>query len=94
MGITVVNLSGALLFGVLWGLFEVNGLSKGWYVFLLTGFLGAYTTFSTWMFEIVNAAQQGRLTTSLLHLMMHVVFGLGLVWFGIAVGRQVKLGLS
>lgn len=92
-GITVVNLSGALLFGLLWGMFEVNGMSKGWYVLLLTGFMGAYTTFSTWVFEVVHAAQSGRLTTSLAHLLVHVVFGLGLVWLGLLIGRHVKLGL-
>lgn len=93
-GITVVNLSGALLFGLLWGTFEVNGLSKAWYVLALTGFMGAYTTFSTWVFEIVNSAQQGRWATSVLHLLVHVVFGLALVWLGLLLGRQLKWGLS
>jgi CrcB protein len=93
-GITLVNLSGALLFGLLWGALEVNNLSKGWNVALLTGFLGAYTTFSTWVFEIVIAAQQGRLATSLLHLLVHVGFGVGLMWLGMSLGRRLELGLS
>ncbi len=93
-GITVVNLSGALLFGSFWGLFEANAVARAWYLLVLTGFMGAYTTFSTWVFEIVRAAEQGRFVTSVLHLLIHVVLGVALVWIGMWIGRSLKLGLS
>lgn len=92
--ITVVNASGALLFGVLWGAFDANGISKAWYVLALTGFMGGYTTFSTWVFEVVRAAEQGRWAVSVSHVLVHLILGLALVWGGIVLGRHVKLGLS
>jgi CrcB protein len=91
---TFVNLTGALLFGLLWGCFEVNGASKVWYLVALSGFMGAYTTFSTWVFEITSHAEQGRWSVSLAHLLGHVVLGLVVIWCGLNLGRAIKLGAS
>lgn len=89
---TLVNLSGALLFGVLWGCFEVNAASRVWYMVALSGFLGAYTTFSTWVFEITSHAEQGRWSVSLVHLLGHVVVGIFALWVGLYLGRALKWG--
>lgn len=89
---TCVNLTGALLFGLFWGAFEANAAWRGWYVLVLTGFMGAYTTFSTFVFEVANNAEQGRVGTSVAHVIVHLVFGLGLVWLGLVVGRGVRFG--
>lgn len=89
---TFVNLSGAWLFGLLWGAFEVNAAWRGWYLLLLTGFMGAYTTFSTFVFEVANNAEQGRVGTSAAHVAVHLVCGVGLVWLGLVLGRGVRFG--
>lgn len=52
----LVNISGAVLLGVISGL-HVDGNQ---YVFAAKGFLGAYTTFSTFMWEGVNLFETGR----------------------------------
>ncbi len=93
-GTTIVNLSGALMFGVLWGAFQVNSASKIWYLLCLSGFMGAYTTFSTWVFEVTSTAEQERWSVSIGHLMGHVVLGVGLVRLGLTIGRLFRLGVS
>lgn len=89
---TFVNLTGALVFGVLWGCFEVNAASKVWYLVALSGFLGAYTTFSTWVFEITSHAEHGRWWVSWAHLIGHVVLGILVLGFGLKLGRAIKWG--
>lgn len=60
MGTSVVNLLGAIALGVLAGL-EAEGVVTGtWLRVAGTGFLGAFTTFSTWMVETVEAGREGR----------------------------------
>lgn len=93
-GTTVVNLTGALMFGLLWGAFEAAQAPRGWYVLLLSGFMGAFTTFSTWVFEIVQALGQQRVVIGITHLVVHLVAGLGLVWLGAILGRMIRLGVS
>lgn len=54
-----VNASGSLLLGFLTGLALYHGFPDTPKVVLGTGFLGAYTTFSTFTFETVRLAEEG-----------------------------------
>ena len=60
-GTLAFNLLGCLLIGVVWGLSERVTLHANVYVFLLTGLLGAFTTFSTFGVETVNLFRAGEL---------------------------------
>jgi fluoride exporter len=55
-GTLAVNLSGGFALGVLVGL----GIAGDARLMLGTGLLGAYTTFSTWMFEAQRLAEDGE----------------------------------
>jgi CrcB protein len=68
-GTLVVNLTGAFAAGLLAG----SGVSATVLMILGTGFLGAYTTFSTWMVERT-------------YLVTSIVAGLGLAWLGWLLG--------
>ncbi|MGQ0792955.1 MAG: fluoride efflux transporter CrcB [Deltaproteobacteria bacterium] len=53
-GTLAVNLAGCLLIGILWELFESKAIAPGARVFIFTGFLGGFTTFSTFGLEAAS----------------------------------------
>ena len=71
LGTLAVNLSGAFALGVLSGNFVVG-----------TGFVGAYTTFSTWMLETQRLAEDGRSAAALANVFGSLVLGLGAAALG------------
>ena len=88
MGTFAVNMLGCLLFGAVWGFFE-NRMMPGSEVRLLvlTGFMGAFTTFSTYMFETAELVKLGQIASALLNVVGQSAAGLILVLLGIALGR-------
>jgi CrcB protein len=87
-GTFAVNILGCLLFGTVWGFFE-NRLLPGSEVRLLvlTGFMGAFTTFSTYMFETAELVKFGQMAMALVNVVGQSLAGLALVMLGIALGR-------
>ena len=87
-GTFAVNLLGCLLFGAVWGFFE-NRLLPGSEVRLLvlTGFMGAFTTFSTYMFETAELVKFGQMALAAANVVGQSLAGLALVLCGIALGR-------
>jgi CrcB protein len=90
LGIFVVNISGALALGLL------LGFTEGRVTFptltrsaIAIGFLGAYTTFSTLMFETVDLAESGSWATAALNAGGSVAAGLVAVYAGLVLGRSV-----
>jgi CrcB protein len=81
-GTLAVNLSGAFALGVLVGS-EVAGDAL---LLVGTGMLGAYTTFSTWMFESQRLAEDGQLRYALVNLLGSLVLGVAVVWLGREIG--------
>jgi CrcB protein len=76
-GTMVVNLSGCLLIGFFNGLGEVRSvLSPNDRILLMTGFCGAYTTFSTLILETSNLINDGEMLRASLNF-----FGSGLLGF-------------
>lgn len=88
LGTFVVNMLGCLCFGAVWGYFE-NRLLPGSEIRLLvlTGFMGAFTTFSTYMFETAGLVKYGQMIMALLNVVGQSAAGLALVLTGIALGR-------
>jgi CrcB protein len=60
IGTLVVNVSGSLALGVVVGLLLAHGLDPDVRTVVGTGFLGAYTTFSTYAYETVRRAEDGH----------------------------------
>lgn len=88
LGTFAVNMFGCLLFGAVWGFFE-NRLLPGSEVRLLvlTGFMGAFTTFSTYMFETAELVKHHQMALMILNVVGQSTLGLLLVFAGIALGR-------
>jgi len=83
LGTLAVNLTGALLLGVLVGLAPGGDTLR----LLGTGLLGAYTTFSTWMLETQRLAAGGRPRAAAANLAISLGLGLLAVWLGRELGR-------
>jgi len=84
-GTLLVNLSGALVLGLL------VGLGVGGDQFLLEGTatLGSYTTFSTWMFETQRLVEDGQFGGAVTNLVISLVVGLGAAALGRLIGGHL-----
>jgi len=86
----LVNVSGALLLGILMVLLHQRfPPSRYARAFLGTGFLGAYTTFSTYMVETALLAKDGYAQRATAYLLASLVVGLLASWSGIVLGRSL-----
>ncbi len=83
IGTITVNTAGCLFIGFLGGLFETRQIfTTEIRALILIGFLGGFTTFSTFGYEIFTIAKSGQYTIAITHVMLHLVLGLGAVWLG------------
>ena len=84
-GTLVANLVGGYLIGLAMALFaQAPDVPPEWRLFVITGFLGGLTTFSTFSAEVVAALQQGRLGWAAATIGTHVLGSLGLTLLGLA----------
>ena len=89
-GTLIINVSGAFLLGLLATLaVDRSVLSPEIRPIAMIGFLGAYTTFSTWMLDCWRLAQIGAWPLAAANLLGSVALGLLAVGLGIALGRLV-----
>jgi CrcB protein len=87
-GTFVVNVVGAFAFGLIWSLVEQRlVISVETRVILLSGFLGGFTTFSSFMFETAALMADGQWGLAALNLGGQVAAGLVAVFLGLAAGR-------
>jgi CrcB protein len=86
----VINVSGALLLGVLMGASLDRALfSPGWRVFLGTGVLGGYTTFSTLAYESAALLEQGQYARAGLDMFGSGALGILAAVIGLVIGRAL-----
>lgn len=89
-GILVVNVSGAFLIGVAAEAMEPRFEDAAWLrTAAITGFLGAYTTFSTFSLDTYRLLDRGAIDQALANVLGTVVLGLLAVWLGLRVGRAL-----
>ena len=90
LGTLVINLTGSFVLGVLFAwVIERNVLPPDVRLPLMVGFLGAYTTFSTFMLESWRLIEEGAYALAAANLVGSVALGLVAVVAGLAVGRLV-----
>ena len=89
-GTLVVNVTGCFAIGfimiILTGRTE---MSPAWRYLIPIGFIGGYTTFSTFSYETMMSFQEGAMLTGSLNILLSVIAGLIAVWLGMICGRAL-----
>jgi len=87
-GTIVVNVVGCLLIGFFSGVSESRQLfNPATRLFIFVGFLGGFTTFSTFGYEVFSFMRDGQILSSLTNILLHLIFSLGAVWLGIFLAK-------
>lgn len=82
-GTFCINVTGSFLIGLLMTLLvEKLRVPHYWQLTLVVGFLGGYTTFSSFEYDALLAARNGHALVCVLYLVGSVVAGYGAVWLG------------
>lgn len=89
-GTLTVNVIGCLLIGLLGGVSESRQIfTPEIRALLFIGFLGGFTTFSTFGYEIFTFTRDGQFTAAMTNLLLHLLLGFGAVWLGFSLSRLI-----
>lgn len=86
----LINLIGSILLGFLTGFgIERGRLPEAWRVPLTVGFIGSFTTFSTWSVDTVLLLDAGHGVLAVLNVALSLCLGLSAVWVGHTLAHRV-----
>ena len=90
IGTFIINCTASFLIGlIITVLSEKTGWSPNWRYLIPIGFIGGYSTFSTFEYETFRVFQEGELLISGLNVALSVVVGFFSVWLGVITGRTI-----
>ncbi len=85
----VVNVTGSLAIGFLWGITDRFNFSPNVRMFVFLGILGGYTTFSTFSLETFNLMRDGEYRIALMNVFFSVILSIGAVFLGYFVSKTL-----
>lgn len=89
LGTLVINVTGSFLIGFLMTMLtERFEFDPKWRLLLVVGFLGGYTTFSSFEWETYTAVRDGGLRAAMLNVVSSNMLGYVAVWLGAMLGRR------
>ncbi|MDT8397012.1 MAG: fluoride efflux transporter CrcB [Pseudomonadales bacterium] len=84
----LVNIVGSFLIGIAYVLIiEKAHLGPSWRAVVMVGFLGAFTTFSTFSMDAVELLLEGQLLAALVYVLSSVVVCIVMAWLGLTLFR-------
>jgi len=90
-GTFVINCTGSFLIGLVVTLLaERAHWDPNWRYLIPIGFIGGYTTFSTFELETFRSFQDGEALVASLNVILSVVVGFVSVWLGVIAGRTIR----
>lgn len=82
LGTLGANLSGCFLIGLIYGLLLTKTMPPNLKLFIITGFLGGLTTFSTFSFEAFELIKSGNILGGFSYILLSLILGLIFVYLG------------
>jgi CrcB protein len=90
LGTMFINLSGSLFLGWFMAYTEPRNVDQALRLGIGVGFVGAYTTFSTYMYESLKLLNKGAVLESLVNLFGSLILGMIAVWLGFWLGTWLN----
>jgi fluoride exporter len=89
-GTLVVNITACIVLGFCLAFLDKRSLlNPAWRFLIPVGFVGAYSTFSTFEWEAFANLQTGAFLIAALYIALSIVLGLAGVWCGVAIARSI-----
>ena len=89
LGTLAANLLGCLMIGFFWSYFDRLHISNEFRLFLFTGFLGGFTTFSTFARESLQFFKSGEPLHALAYIMTSNIIGLAAIGLGFIISHRL-----
>jgi CrcB protein len=88
-GTLIINVSGSLIMGQIAGYFAFKGdASQHWRLFLTTGILGGYTTFSAFSLDAALLYERGEVSLAAVYVLGSVLLSITALFAGLAMARS------
>lgn len=89
LGTFVINVTGSFIIGFFLTLVSQRiTIHPNWRLLIAVGFVGAYTTFSTFEFETLKLIEEGSIMSAALNVILSFALGFIAVWLGVTAARR------
>ena len=88
-GTVTVNMAGCFIFGVLWELISSRALSDPTRLIILVGFVGSFTTFSSFIFDSFALGGHDRFGLAVLNVIFQNIIGIFSLYLGVAFMKMI-----
>jgi len=92
LGTFVINVTGSFIIGFFLTLVTQQiTVHPNWRLLIAVGFVGAYTTFSTFEFETLKLIEEGSVVSAALNVVLSLIVGFIAVWLGVTAARKFHI---
>jgi len=88
LGTLIVNILGCFFIGLVFGFFDKGQVSHEWKLFVATGILGGFTTFSAFSIETFTLFREGHAEYALIYVFASVLLGLAATYIAYLTATQ------